>query len=329
MALHSFNHTAAIVFGVEEAVLLNNIIFWLKKNQANKKHQHDGRTWTYNSMEAFSNQFRYLSFKQIRRCLDKLVSMGVLVKGNYNKVRYDKTTWYAVENESILDSDYYDFEAWHNERKSLCPNGQTISPNGQLEKPKRAIRKAQTGKPIPDILPNTNTTDIMYSTNVEYRETVGEVMQDFEMNGEPLPTKQPETPTPPRLRATPPKDKAPNQIYTLFEAYAKFCEGKGIPMSRNANGNFEMSGKDAKAISTWVKWAKGMPGAGDPLNDWTVYLDAAWQHGDKFIKANFTPTILQTKSISIVYAVNKHRIAQKELQDAVMQGSGIDDLLNP
>jgi hypothetical protein len=30
-----------------------------------------------------------------------------------------------------------------------------------------------------------------------------------------------------------------------------------------------------------------------------------------------------------MYAVNKHRIAQKELQDAVMQGGGIDDLLNP
>lgn len=170
----------------------------------------------------------------------------------------------------------------------------------------------------------------MYSTNVEYRETVGEVMQDFEVNGEPLPTKQPETQTPPKFRATPPKaDKAPNQVYTLFEAYAKFCEGKGIPMSRNTNGNFEMSGKDAKAISTWIKWAKGMPGAGDPINDWQAYLDAAWTHGDKFIRGNFEPTILYSKAKTIVIAVNKHRIAQKELQDAVMQGSGIEDLLNP
>ncbi len=169
----------------------------------------------------------------------------------------------------------------------------------------------------------------MYSTNVEYRETVGEVANEFYENGEPIPTKQPETPTPPRLRATPPKDKAPNQIYTLFEAYAKFCEGKGIPMSRNTNGNFEMSGKDAKAIATWIKWAKGMPGAGDPLNDWQAYLDAAWQHGDKFIKGNFEPTILYSKAQSIIIAVNKHRIAQKELHDAVMQGSGIEDLLNP
>ena len=170
----------------------------------------------------------------------------------------------------------------------------------------------------------------MYSTNVEYRETVGEVMQDFEVNGEPIPTKQPADLTPPRLRATPTKaDKAPNQVYTLFEAYAKFCEGKGIPMSRNANGNFEMSGKDAKAIATWVKWAKGMPNAGDPLTDWQAYLDAAWQHGDKFIRGNFEPTILYSKAKTIVIAVNKHRIAQKELQDAVMQGSGIDDLLNP
>ena len=118
-------------------------------------------------------------------------------------------------------------------------------------------------------------------------------------------------------------------MYTLFEAYAKFCEGKGIPMSKTKKGHYVISGKDSSAIKRWIAWAKGMPGAGDPLTDWQAYLDAAWQHGDKFIKANFTPTILQTKSLSIVYAVNKHRIAQKELQDAVMQGSGIDDLLNP
>ena len=174
-----------------------------------------------------------------------------------------------------------------------------------------------------------NTTN-SFAENKFRRETVGEVMQDFEVNGEPIPTKQPADLTPPKFRATPPKaDKAPNQVYTLYEAYAKFCEAKGIPMSKNEKGHYIMPGKDAKAISTWVTWAKGMPGAGDPLNDWTAYLDAAWQHGDKFIKANFTPTILQTKSLSIVYAVNKHRIAQKELQDAVMQGSGIDDLLNP
>ena len=180
-----------------------------------------------------------------------------------------------------------------------------------------------------EVLDNEVLTNEPFAENKFRRETVGEVMQDFEVNGEPLPTKQPADPTPPKFRATPPKDKTPNQVYQLFEAYAKFCEGKGIPMSRNTNGNFEMSGKDAKAISTWVKWAKGMPGAGDPLTDWQAYLDAAWQHGDKFIRGNFEPTILYSKAKTIVIAVNKHRIAQKELQDAVMQGSGIEDLLNP
>ena len=199
--------------------------------------------------------------------------------------------------------------------------------NGKADLPKKGkqtTRKREHNNTV------NNTVEDMYSTNVEYRETVGEVANEFEVNGEPIPTKQlPKQETPPRFRATPPKDKTPNQVYTLYEAYAKFCEGKGIPMSRNANGNFEMSGKDAKAISTWVKWAKGMPGAGDPLNDWTAYLDAAWQHGDKFIRGNFEPTILYSKAKTIVIAVNKHRIAQKELHDAVMQGSGIDDLLNP
>ena len=99
--IHSFDVDVAMQHGLTGAVLLQHLQFWILKNRANGKHQHEGRTWTYSSIGAFSDLFPYLSPDQIRRSLDKLVSAGVLVKGNHNQSAYDRTLWYAFSDESI------------------------------------------------------------------------------------------------------------------------------------------------------------------------------------------------------------------------------------
>lgn len=93
---HHFNLKAATNFGVEEAVLLHNIFFWIEKNKANKRHFYDGNYWTYNSLEAFAELFPYWSKRQIERIINNLVKKGALVKGNYNTSSYDRTSWYAI-----------------------------------------------------------------------------------------------------------------------------------------------------------------------------------------------------------------------------------------
>jgi len=98
---HSFNIEDAKKYGVNCAVILENIRFWVAKNKANEKHLYDGHTWTYNSVKAFGDLFPYLTEKQIRGALDKLVASDEVQKGNYNPNPYDKTTWYSVKGESI------------------------------------------------------------------------------------------------------------------------------------------------------------------------------------------------------------------------------------
>jgi len=90
---HSFNIEDAKKYGVNCAVILENIRFWVAKNKANEKHLYDGHTWTYNSVKAFGDLFPYLTEKQIRGALDKLVASDEVQKGNYNPNPYDKTTW--------------------------------------------------------------------------------------------------------------------------------------------------------------------------------------------------------------------------------------------
>lgn len=99
---HSFNIIYAKRYGLQEAIMIKNFQFWILKNRANKTHNHDGRTWTYNSVRAFEELFPYLTSWQVRKCLDSLVEQGVLVKGNYHKNPYERSSWYAFANESMF-----------------------------------------------------------------------------------------------------------------------------------------------------------------------------------------------------------------------------------
>lgn len=95
--IFSFETEYAKKYGVEEAILLQNFIFWINKNKANKVHFYKGRYWTYNSKKAMLELFPFWSESQIKRIINSLINQGVLITGNFNKSPYDKTTWYSLE----------------------------------------------------------------------------------------------------------------------------------------------------------------------------------------------------------------------------------------
>ena len=98
--VHSFDVEHAQEYGIIPAILIHHLKFWIIHNRANKKHFHDGRTWTFNSVRAFKELFPYLTPKQTRTALETLRDRGVIVTGNYNTTRYDHTLWYAFSDES-------------------------------------------------------------------------------------------------------------------------------------------------------------------------------------------------------------------------------------
>lgn len=98
---HHFDVDLAIKYGVLEAILLNHFEYWLKLNEANNKHYHDGRYWTYNSTKAFGEIFPYVSERKIRNALNHLQDENIIIKGNFNKLAYDRTLWYAFTDRGI------------------------------------------------------------------------------------------------------------------------------------------------------------------------------------------------------------------------------------
>ena len=99
---YQFDTDIAALYGVDESIMIANLQFWIRKNEANGKHFHDGRFWTYNSIEAFSKLFPFWTARQIRRILKSLEEKGVIVTGNYNTSAYDRTTWYAFGDSFVL-----------------------------------------------------------------------------------------------------------------------------------------------------------------------------------------------------------------------------------
>jgi len=147
MAEHHFNVEVATEYGVNAAILLNHLAFWIAKNEANGTNFYDGMYWTYNSRKAMTVLFPYLGEKQVRNAIDKLVENGLVVTGNYNQKQYDRTIWYALTPKG----------------KSICLNGKCNVPKGQMEDAERANAMCQKGKPIPDNKPYNipdNKTDI-------------------------------------------------------------------------------------------------------------------------------------------------------------------------
>ena len=93
---HCFSVEDATKYGVESAVILFSLRYWLRMNRAKGINIHENRVWTYNSNRALTEIFPYLSKDQIYRRLKKLEEESIINTGNYNKVKYDQTKWYTV-----------------------------------------------------------------------------------------------------------------------------------------------------------------------------------------------------------------------------------------
>ncbi|PGB42858.1 conserved phage C-terminal domain-containing protein [Bacillus toyonensis] len=122
--------------GLNEAIFLQQIHYWLNRS----KHFYDERSWVYNSVAEWVKQFPFWSENTIRRIVKNLEDEQLLVIGNYNRAKFDKTKWYSINYEKLrlLES------------TNDVPNlGRRSTQNEQMDVP-------NLGKPIPET--NTETT---------------------------------------------------------------------------------------------------------------------------------------------------------------------------
>jgi hypothetical protein len=117
---HSFDVGIASQLGINAAIVYNHILYWLRINKAKNSNQKENRTWMYETLDQMAEFLGYLSSKQVRTAVNLLVEAGILIEGNFNQNKFDRTTWYAIFDETILEH-----------RSAL--QGKSMRPTGQMD----------------------------------------------------------------------------------------------------------------------------------------------------------------------------------------------------
>ena len=120
------NTELACAIGLNEAIVLQQLHYWIEKNKATGSNYRDGHYWTYGTIQGYRDRdFRFWSFNTVKRTITRLLELGFLIKGNYNKKKMDHTGWYTI--------DYAAINEWLNEnnaeQKQLKQNTSDEQPN--------------------------------------------------------------------------------------------------------------------------------------------------------------------------------------------------------
>ena len=92
------SRSLAILIGINEALILQQIHYWLQIAEEGMYNFKDGYYWTYNSINKWQQkEFPFLSASTVKRTFNNLVKAGILVTGSYNKMRGDRSLWYRID----------------------------------------------------------------------------------------------------------------------------------------------------------------------------------------------------------------------------------------
>lgn len=89
---------AVLLGDLDKAVILQQIHYWLERSTNLK----DGYKWVYNSMAEWNKQFPWIAIATLKRKFKSLEDEKLLITGNYNKAKFDKTKWYRI-NYDVLN----------------------------------------------------------------------------------------------------------------------------------------------------------------------------------------------------------------------------------
>jgi len=98
----------AEVWGLDVAVVMEQVKYWLVRNSEKTESLHQGVVWFYCSIRELTEKyFPYWTPRQLTSLLNYMVKIGLLRVGRFNKRKYDRTKWYTVVDSRILEEDDY------------------------------------------------------------------------------------------------------------------------------------------------------------------------------------------------------------------------------
>lgn len=162
------NTDLALVLGdLNEAIVLNQLNYWLGINKKAGKNFIDDRYWVYNSYSDWkAKDFPYWSEKTIQRTFTRLENKGVVVSADYNKLGIDKTKWYTIDTEKLqelVDEFNSDEDKMTNRQDNMTDR-----------QDKMTCREGQCDRPLPEITTENINRDYNSEITGEVHTSVSE-----------------------------------------------------------------------------------------------------------------------------------------------------------
>lgn len=89
----------ATVIGLNEAIVLQQLNYWLHSKSAKKIND---KWWVYNTYENWKEQnFPFWSIPTVKRTFSSLEKKEVVVSANFNRAGFDKTKWYSIDESKL------------------------------------------------------------------------------------------------------------------------------------------------------------------------------------------------------------------------------------
>lgn len=143
--------------GLNEAIVIQQLHYWIMQNKRQNKNFYDSRYWTFNTFEKWhKDTFYFWSNKTVKRIFKKLEEESLIIVGNYNKKGYDRTKWYSINYELIS------LKCCNNSLGQNDPmhRDNLTQPLGQCD----PMHRDNMTQPIPDTTQRLNTETTYIST---------------------------------------------------------------------------------------------------------------------------------------------------------------------
>lgn len=118
---HSFNTILAERYGIEEAILIEHLYWWIHKNDCEDIEEmfQEGRVWCRTTAKGISKYISYMNAHKIWRILQGLNKLGKILIGNFNKQAINHTLWYAFSDDFIKELKELKYDFSKNENRDL------------------------------------------------------------------------------------------------------------------------------------------------------------------------------------------------------------------
>ncbi len=88
---------AVALKNVHEAIILQQVQYWLSRSN----FIFNNRKWVYNTLDEWHEQFPWITKKSVGDKFRSLEKKGILIVGNFNKLKYDRTKWYSIDYDKL------------------------------------------------------------------------------------------------------------------------------------------------------------------------------------------------------------------------------------